>query len=107
MSHTSLVILAIALLALGTYSLRLAGFKLGNRINLSASSQALLADAATTLLLAVAVTVTLFEGQHFAGFARLAGVGCALLLAWRKASLMVIILSAAAVTALLRWLGIP
>ncbi|WP_437610774.1 AzlD domain-containing protein [Erwinia sp. V71] len=106
MSHHYLVILGIALLALGTYALRLAGCKLGNRVHLSASAQALLSDAATTLLLAVAATVTLFEGQHFAGFARLAGVSCALFLAWRKASLMVIILSAAAVTALLRVSGI-
>jgi len=106
MSQQHWVMIGIVLLAAGTFLLRLAGFKLGSRMQLSTSAQARLSDAATTLLLAVALTVTLFEGQQFAGFARVAGVSCALVLAWRKAPLMVIILSAAAVTALLRWLGI-
>jgi uncharacterized integral membrane protein len=36
-----------------------------------------------------------------------AGVGFALLLAWRRAPLIMIILGAAAMTALLRFLGVP
>lgn len=67
----------------------------------------MLSDAATVLLLAVAATTTLFEGQHFSGMARVAGVGFALLLAWRRAPLIIIILGAAMMTALLRYLGVP
>ena len=106
MSQPYGIMIGIALLAGGTFLLRLVGFKLGSRMQLSASAQTLLSDAATTLLLAVALTVTLFEGQQFAGFARVIGVGCALFLAWRKVPLIVIIVAAAAVTALLRGLGV-
>lgn len=106
MSQNTLVITGIALLATGTYLLRLAGVKLGSRLVLTENSRALIADAATTLLLSVAVIATLLEGQDFAGFARLAGVGVATILAWRKVPLIVVILAAAAVTAALRWLGI-
>jgi hypothetical protein len=66
----------------------------------------LIADAATTLLLSVAVIATLLEGEHFAGFARLAGVGVAAILAWRKVPLIIVILAAAVVTAGLRGLGV-
>ena len=67
----------------------------------------MLSDAATVLLLAVAATTTLFEGQHFAGMARLLGVSFAIILAWRRAPLIVIILGAACMTALLRYLNVP
>jgi len=52
------------------------------------------------------VTTTFFEGQHFAGFARILGVGFALLLVWKKVPLLLVICLAAAGTALLRLLGI-
>ncbi|AEX53490.1 inner membrane protein [Rahnella aquatilis CIP 78.65 = ATCC 33071] len=107
MTSHSLMIAGIALLAAGTFLMRVAGYRLGSRLNFSPATQTMLSDAATTLLLAVAATSALFEDQHFAGFARVTGVGVALLLAWRKAPLMVIIIAAAAVTALLRGLGIP
>ncbi len=105
MSQPSLVIAGIALLAGGTYLLRVVGFKLGSRMSFTDNSRALIADAATTLLLSVAVIATLLEGQHFAGFARLAGVVVAAILAWRKVPLIIVILAAAAVTATARWLG--
>ncbi len=41
---------------------------------MSESVRNMLSDAATVLLLAVAVTTALFEGSHFAGVARIAGV---------------------------------
>jgi len=106
MNDHTLVIGGIALLATGTYLLRVAGFKLGARMTFTENSRALIADAATTLLLAVAVIATLLEGDHFAGMARLAGIAVAAILAWRKVPLIVVILSAAAVTAGLRWLGV-
>lgn len=96
----------IALLAAGTYLLRFAGFKLGSRLTLSPYATALLADAATTLLLAVAAISTFYQGEEFAGFARPAGVAIAAFLAWRKRPLIVVILVAAVATAGLRFLGL-
>lgn len=66
-----------------------------------------MSDAATVLLLAVAATSALFEGAHFAGLARVLGVAFALFLAWRRAPLIAVILGAAAMTAALRYCGVP
>ncbi|WP_243079283.1 AzlD domain-containing protein [Pantoea sp. MQR6] len=107
MNQHGLIIAGIALLAVGTYLIRFAGVKLGNRLAITERTQSLLADAATVLLLAVAATSTLFEGQHFAGMARVLGVLFAIFLAWRKAPLITIIISAAVMTALLRYFGVP
>ncbi|MFI8418128.1 AzlD domain-containing protein [Serratia sp. NPDC078593] len=105
MEHT-LIIIGIAVLAIGTYLLRLSGALLGQRMTFSDTTRTLLADAATTLLLAVAVIAALFEEQHFAGAARLIGVIVGVFLAWRKLPLIVVLIAAAAVTALLRLLGV-
>ena len=106
MTNITLIIAGIALLSVGTYLMRFGGAKLGNKLALSERSQALLSDAATTLLFAVALAATLYEGEHFAGMARVLGVMFALFLAWRKMPLIVVILSAAVVTALLRLAGV-
>jgi len=106
MNSHLLMIAGIALLAIGTYAFRLAGFKLGSRMAFTDTTRTLIANAATTLLLSVAVIATFLEGEHFAGFARLTGVAVAAVLAWRKVPLIVVILTAAAVTAATRWLGI-
>ncbi len=107
MSHQALIIASIALPASGTYVIRLAGVKLGNRLPLTERTQTLLSDAATVLLLAVASTTTLFEGEHFAGMARVLGVAFAIFLAWRKAPLIAVIIGAAVMTAALRYCGVP
>lgn len=106
MANTTLVIIGIAVLSVGTYLMRFGGARLGNKLALSERAQALLSDAATTLLFAVALAATLYEGEHFAGMARVLGVMFALFLAWRKMPLIVVILSAAVVTALLRMAGV-
>lgn len=106
MANTTLIIGGIAILSAGTYLMRLGGAKLGNKLALSERSQALLSDAATTLLFAVALAATLYEGEHFAGMARVLGVMFALFLAWRKMPLIVVIISATVVTALLRLAGV-
>ncbi|EPP6544595.1 AzlD domain-containing protein [Acinetobacter baumannii] len=98
MSQQLLIIVGIALLALGTYSIRFAGFHLGAKFSFSEKYQVLLSNSATVLLCAIAVTTTFFEGQHFAGFA--------LFLVWKKAPLLLVICLAAAGTALVRLLGI-
>ncbi|HAU5564336.1 TPA: AzlD domain-containing protein [Serratia fonticola] len=105
--HNNLVIAGIALLAVGTYVMRFAGYRLGSRMQMSESVRNMLSDAATVLLLAVAVTTALFEGSHFAGVARIAGVLFAMFLAWRRTPLILVIIGAAAMTALLRYLGVP
>jgi uncharacterized membrane protein len=97
MTEHGLIIAGIAVLATGTYLLRLAGFRLGSRLTLSPGANALLGDAATTLLLAVAAVATLYEGGGFA---------VAAFLAWRKKPLIVVILVAAAVSAGLRQIGL-
>ncbi|AGB82848.1 Branched-chain amino acid transport protein (AzlD) [Serratia sp. FGI94] len=101
------VVIGMIILAAGTYLLRLSGAMLGRKMSFSTATRDLLADAATTLLLAVAVIATLFEDQHFAGAARVVGVLTGLLLTWRKVPLIIVLIAAAAVTALLRWLGLP
>ena len=106
MASTTLIIAGIALLSVGTYLMRFGGAKLGNKLALSERAQALLSDAATTLLFAVALAATLYENVSFAGMARVLGVAFALFLAWRKVPLIGVILSAAVVTALLRLAGI-
>lgn len=105
MISSSLLMGGIGVLAAGTYLMRLAGYKLGARVELPERARLLLADAAIVLLLAVAAVATLFEGQQFAGYARPFGVLVALLLAWRKAPLIVVIISAGLATAAVRWLG--
>ena len=57
-------------------------------------------------MLSVALATTFYEGDHFAGMARVLGVGFAVFLAWRKMPLIVVIVAAAVVTALLRLAGI-
>lgn len=106
MASVALTFGGIAILSIGTYLMRFGGAKLGSRLALSERSQALLSDAATTLLFAVALASMLYEGDHFAGMARVLGVAFALFLAWRKMPLIVVILSAALVTALLRLAGL-
>ena len=70
MGNMTLFIVGIAMLSLGTYLMRLGGAKLGSRLAFSERSQALLSDAATVLLFSVALATTFYEGEHFAGMAR-------------------------------------
>ena len=106
MADITLFIVGMAILSAGTYLMRLGGAKLGSRLALSERSQALLSDAATVLLFSVALATTFYEGEHFAGMARVLGVGFAVFLAWRKMPLIVVITSAAVITALLRLAGL-
>ncbi|ELY5830081.1 AzlD domain-containing protein [Cronobacter turicensis] len=107
MASTMMILAGIGVLSVGTYLMRFGGAKLGNKLALSERAQALLSDAATTLLFAVALAATFYEGEHFAGMARVLGVAFALFLVWRKAPLIVVIFAAAVVTALLRLASMP
>lgn len=106
MPDTLTLIAALALLGSGTYLMRLSGAKLGKRLALSGRAEKMLSDAATTLLFSVALATTFFEGEHFSGTARVAGVAIALILIWRKAPLITVIICAALVTAMLRAMGV-
>jgi branched-subunit amino acid transport protein len=101
------LIASIVVLAVGTYTMRLSGVLLRDRLELSDRLQRLLPMAATTLLAALATTAALMEGVAFAGVARPAGVVVGALLAWRKAPFVVVVLAAALTAALLRLAGAP
>ena len=66
--------LAIAALAAITYTFRIAGPLLQDRVTVPAAAQQLFASAAAVLLVALAATSALTTGHDFAGWARPAGV---------------------------------
>ncbi|MGY4926310.1 AzlD domain-containing protein [Streptomyces sp. 900105755] len=103
MSATAVMILA---LAVGTYAFRLVGPALHGRVEIPARVQELASAGAVVLLVALLATGALTEGGGFAGIARPAGVLAAGVLAWRRAPFAVVVLGAAAVTALLRAAGV-
>ena len=99
---------AQAILALAgiTYAFRLAGPLLRDRVRLPERADLLITAATAILLVSAAATQALTQGHGFAGWARPAGVAVAGLLAVRKAPFPVVVLAAAATTALLRLAGL-
>jgi branched-subunit amino acid transport protein len=106
MGDTLNIIAGLALLSAGTYLMRLCGAKLGSRLALSDYAKLMLSDAATILLFSVAIATTFYENDHFAGIARVTGVGVGVFLAWRKVPLIAVILASAFVTAAMRYFGV-
>jgi len=98
--------LIIAVLAVGTYAFRLTGPLLRHRVRIPDRLERLASTAAAVLLVALAATAALTQGHDFAGWARPAGVLAGGILAARNAPFPVIVLAAAAVTALLRLAGV-
>ncbi|MGW6281902.1 AzlD domain-containing protein [Kribbella sp. NPDC055071] len=105
--NTPLVLVGIGILAVGTFSLRLAGPALRSRFEIPERAQQLLAVAAILLLTALVATSALTEGHGPAGIARPAGVLVGGVLAWRKAPFILVVVAAAATAAGLRLLGVP
>ena len=101
-----MLIAAIVILGVGTYTMRLGGVLLRERLHLSDALQRLLPMAATALLAALAATSTIMAGSSLAGLARPTGVAVGALLAWRRAPFVVVVLAAAATAALLRLAGL-
>jgi branched-subunit amino acid transport protein len=101
------LLVGTVVLALGTFAFRFAGPVLRNRVKVSPRAERLMALAAVVLLAALVAVSTLTEGHGFAGFARPAGVLVAGVLAWRKAPFALVVVAAAATTALLRLAGVP
>jgi branched-subunit amino acid transport protein len=101
------LIVAVLLLAAGTYGFRLAGVLLAGRLALPDRVRRMLPLVAATLLAALAATAALTEGGGFAGVARPAGVLVGVVLAWRRAPFIVVVVAAAATAAALRLAGLP
>jgi branched-subunit amino acid transport protein len=99
-------LLAILVLAGGTYAFRITGPLLRGRIEIGERVTRLLSVSACVLLVALVATATLIEGHAFAGWARPAGVLVGGVLAVRRAPFLVVVVAAMATTAGLRLLGV-
>jgi branched-subunit amino acid transport protein len=102
MKDNGLLIAGVLILSVGTYGCRLAGPLLRTRVRFPPRAVRLLETAAVVLLTALVAVTAFTQGHGFAGFARPAGVAVAGFLAWRKAPFIVVVLAAAATTALIR-----
>ncbi|MDP9791837.1 branched-subunit amino acid transport protein [Catenuloplanes nepalensis] len=102
-----MLIAVIVGLAVGTYGFRVAGVVLRDRLDMPERVRRILPLAAAALLGALAATAALTEGGALAGVARPAGVLVGVLLAWRRAPFILVVVAAAVTTALLRLLGVP
>jgi branched-subunit amino acid transport protein len=102
MKDNDLLIAGVLILSAGTYGFRLAGQLLRTRVRFPPRAVELLETAAVVLLAALVAVTALTQGHGFTGVGRPAGVAVAGLLAWRKAPFIVVVLAAAATTALLR-----
>ncbi|CRK50769.1 conserved membrane hypothetical protein [Rhodococcus sp. RD6.2] len=107
MTATLPLVVAVLILAAGTFAFRFAGPALRARGVVPDRLESVLAVGAVVLLVAVAVTNAVTEDGGVAGIARPAGVLVGGVLAWRKAPFVVVILAAAATAAVLRLLGVP
>jgi len=101
-----MTLLPILVLAAGTYAFRLAGPLLSQRVQVSARVQRLLSLSTIALLTALVATATLTANGGFAGWARPAGVLAGAVLALRRQPFVIVVASAALVTALLRFGGL-
>ena len=101
MTWTALIVLAAA-----TYSLRLAGLVLSDRLRLPGRVQRYVDLGATALLVALVAVSALLDGDAFAGWARPVGVLVGGLAAWRRAPFVVVVVRAAGTAAGLRALGV-
>lgn len=102
---TGVFLAAAGGLVVATYLLRLAGVFWGSRLD---SRLRFWLDRATVVILvAVAATQTVFDGQDIAGASRILGVTVGVLALWWKVPMLAAVLLAMLVTALLRLAGMP
>ena len=99
-------LIAILVLAAGTYAFRVTGPLLRARFEPGERVRRLLSVAASVLLVALAATSALTSGHGFAGWARVAGVLVGGVLALRRAPFLVVVVAAVLTTAALRFLGV-
>ncbi|MGQ0837468.1 AzlD domain-containing protein [Actinokineospora sp.] len=101
-----MTMVAILVLAVGTFAFRFGGTLLRDRVTIPDHVRELLSTAAIVLLVALVATSALAKGQGFAGWALPAGVLVGGVLAWRKAPFIAVVVVAAATVALLRLVGV-
>lgn len=89
-------------LAAGAYLFKVVGMVVIGDRAIPPALDRCLALVPAALIAAIVVKDTFSIGQHMQVDARLAGVAAAVIAAWRKAPVVVVILTAAAVTALIR-----
>jgi branched-subunit amino acid transport protein len=106
-NNTPLLLAAIGILAVGTFSLRFAGPMMRSRFEVPERAQQFVAAAAIVLLAALVATAALMDGHGPAGIARPAGVLVGGILAWRRAPFALVVVAAAVTAAGLRLLGVP
>lgn len=92
----------VVLLALGAYGFKVLGLVVLGGRQLPAPLDRCLALIPAALIAALVVKDTLSIGQDLVVDARLAGVAVAVVAAWRRAPLIVVIVVGAVVTALVR-----
>lgn len=98
-----MTLVTIVLLAAGTWGQRLAGMFIGGRLLRRRPSLARLATLIpAAVVMAVIVQLTFARGTALVLDERAVGMGVAAVLVWRRAPFIVVVISAAAVTALLR-----
>lgn len=94
-------------LAVGTYAIRFAGPVFRNRFTVPLRVQMLLSMGAMTLLVALMAVNALVPNGKFTSLALPLGVLVGAVAAWRKAPFVVVVVLAAATTAVLRLIGLP
>lgn len=92
----------ILLLAVGAYGFKVAGLVIIGSRTLPPRFERCLALIPAAVVSALIVKDTLTNGQNIVIDARAAGIAVAVIAAWRRAPLIVVIVSGAAVTALVR-----
>ena len=97
---------AVLSLAGGTYLIRLSGLLLRGRVSVPARVERYLDLGATALLVALVALSTFTQDGGFAGWARPLGVLVGAVAAWRKVPFVLVVIMAAATTALLRLAGV-
>jgi branched-subunit amino acid transport protein len=95
----------ILLLAAGAYAFKVLGLVIIGDRPLPAVLERCLNLIPAALIAALIVKDTFSVGQHLQIDARVAGVGAAVVAAWRRAPLILVIVIGAAVTAAVRALG--
>ena len=104
---TLTALLVTAVLAVGTFAFKSAGPVLEGRVRPPRLVDELLRDAAVVMLVAHAATSGFTSGGGFAGWARASGVLLAGVLALVRVPFPIVVVGAAALTAVLRLVGVP
>ncbi|CAJ62191.1 MULTISPECIES: AzlD domain-containing protein [Frankia] len=107
MPYRPAVLVALLALAAGTFLFRFTGPVLRSRLAFPPQAERLLNTAAIVLLGALVASSALATGHHINGVARPVWVLVGGVLAYRKVPFLVVVVVAAAVTAVLRLLSVP